>query len=195
MNLIIVTPDNAVGIDGKFVNIQGLSEKLPNIHAFVWNGSKGEIEFSNGTSNEKIESLGEYKAAIDSIVAEWNLLNPPAPVLTVEQVLSQLKKDQLNSLKAGYSTEVITPVDYMDTTFQPNDIAINNITNSFVELPKGFYWVDANNNKVSMSIEQLKGLSTAIATRNWELFQKLQNKKALVNDAKTAISAQKITWS
>ena len=60
MRLIIIPSDKAIGIDGEFFSKIGedLSWIPSNIHAIQWYDTWGEVEYNDGSPNEKIE---EYK--------------------------------------------------------------------------------------------------------------------------------------
>tara|TARA_R110000822_G_scaffold2851_1_gene13215 strand:- start:2578 stop:3000 length:423 start_codon:yes stop_codon:yes gene_type:complete len=57
--------DNAVSIDGngQEVDLSGLAS---NIWAIQWNGSSGEIEYTDGTANETISDMSPYSAYTDA---------------------------------------------------------------------------------------------------------------------------------
>ena len=65
MRLTIITADKGIGIDGEF--ILGIQEELSwipsNVRAVQWYGTWGEIEYGDGSPNEKIEELGIYEQA------------------------------------------------------------------------------------------------------------------------------------
>ena len=67
MKLTIILSDKLIGIDGQFVSItqQDLSWVPSNIHAVQWYNTWGEVEYTDGTFNEKIEELGIFEQAID----------------------------------------------------------------------------------------------------------------------------------
>jgi Phage tail assembly chaperone protein len=68
MRLTIITADKGIGIDGQF--ILGIQEELSwipsNIRAVQWYETWGEIEYGDGSPNEKIEELGIYEQAVDT---------------------------------------------------------------------------------------------------------------------------------
>jgi hypothetical protein len=65
MRLTIITANKGIGIDGEF--ILGIQEELSwipsNVRAVQWYDTWGEIEYSDGSPNEKIEELGIYEQA------------------------------------------------------------------------------------------------------------------------------------
>ena len=66
MKLTIVPGDKAIGIDGEFLlKIQEDLSWIPtNIHALQWYDTYGEVEYNDGSPNEKIEELGIYQQAV-----------------------------------------------------------------------------------------------------------------------------------
>ena len=66
MRLTIVPSDKTICIDGQ--GILGIQQDLSwiptNIHALQWYDTYGEIEYNNGSPNEKIEELGIYQQAV-----------------------------------------------------------------------------------------------------------------------------------
>jgi hypothetical protein len=65
MRLTIITANKGIGIDGEF--ILGIQEELSwipsNVRAVQWYDTWGEIEYDDGSPNEKIEELGIYEQA------------------------------------------------------------------------------------------------------------------------------------
>jgi len=68
MQISIVKEDKVVMIDGEGINFDFT---LPaNVWAIQWNGSKGEIEFNDGTPNEVITDFIAYQGLIDGHATE-----------------------------------------------------------------------------------------------------------------------------
>lgn len=67
MRITIIPGDKAIGIDGLFfLNIEEDLSWIPaNIHAVQWYNTWGEIEYNDGSPNEKIEELGIFEQAIE----------------------------------------------------------------------------------------------------------------------------------
>ena len=72
MRLTIIPSDKAIGIDGEFfLNIgEDLSWIPSNVHALQWYDTWGELEFNDGSPNEKIEELGIYEQAVQTVENE-----------------------------------------------------------------------------------------------------------------------------
>jgi len=68
MKITIIPIDKMIGIDGEFLsNIQQDFSWIPqNVHAVQWCETWGEIEYTDGSLNERIEELGIYEQAIDT---------------------------------------------------------------------------------------------------------------------------------
>jgi hypothetical protein len=66
MKITIVPIDKIIGIDGEFLlNIQQDFSWIPqNVHAVQWYETWGEIEYTDGSPNERIEELGIYEQAV-----------------------------------------------------------------------------------------------------------------------------------
>ena len=72
MRLTIIPSDKAIVIDGEFfLNIgEDLSWIPSNVHALQWYDTWGELEFNDGSPNEKIEDLGIYEQAVQTVENE-----------------------------------------------------------------------------------------------------------------------------
>ena len=66
MKITIIPSDNTIGIDGDFLlSIQQDISWIPeNIHAVQWYNTWGEVEYTDGSPNERIEELGIYQQAV-----------------------------------------------------------------------------------------------------------------------------------
>jgi len=65
MSLTIIVADKTIIKDGEAVLDcqQDLSWIPSNVHAVHWDGSSGEVEYTDGTPNETISSIGIYSQA------------------------------------------------------------------------------------------------------------------------------------
>ena len=72
MRLIIIPSDKAIGIDGEFFSKIGedLSWIPSNIHTIQWYDTWGEVEYNDGSPNEKIEELGIFSQASETFENE-----------------------------------------------------------------------------------------------------------------------------
>ena len=66
MRITIIPSDKTIGIDGDFLlSIQQDISWIPeNIHAVQWYNTWGEVEYTDGSPNERIEELGIYQQAV-----------------------------------------------------------------------------------------------------------------------------------
>jgi hypothetical protein len=66
MKLTIIPSDKIICIDGQCISEiqQDLSWIPTNIHALQWYDTYGEVEYNDGSPNEKIEELGIYQQAV-----------------------------------------------------------------------------------------------------------------------------------
>lgn len=112
-----------------------------------------------------------------------------AAVISNARQLQQAKAAKLSEITADYAAATTADIAYMSTSFQTAPASIDTmaqvLSGSALGLPPDFYWVDAGNVKVSMTLTQLQGLGTAVIERNWEAFKVLQDKKTLLAAAVT----------
>lgn len=66
----IIMPDTMVVQDGLGYADLDLSSVAANIHAIQWDGSKGHIEYNDGTANADIDSFADYQAISDEHAAQ-----------------------------------------------------------------------------------------------------------------------------
>jgi len=114
--------------------------------------------------------------------------------------LAQAQTTQIAALYSAYLTACSANVPYMSTTFQADDRSrslLNGAVTSYTltgSVPASFYWRDANNVNVSMTLAQLQGLGQAVTTQVWNAFQHFQTLKAQVTAATTVAAVQAVTW-
>jgi hypothetical protein len=72
MRLIIIPSDKFISIDGQgLLDIeQDLSWIPSDVHAVQWYDTWGEIEYNDGSPNERIEELGIFEQAIQNYFAD-----------------------------------------------------------------------------------------------------------------------------
>lgn len=119
-----------------------------------------------------------------------------APSISLAKALDA----KIAELNAAYQLAVAQPVSYLGTTFDADEWSQTTLTKVLTSLvsagatPVGFYWVDASNNKVSMTLLQLQGLAGVMLTQGWTVFQTLQDRKTQARAAVTVAAVQAITW-
>lgn len=69
MKLTIVVQDKTIIVDGNgLVGINTDMSWIPeNVHAVQWYDTWGEVEYNDGTNNERIEELGIYSQAVTDL--------------------------------------------------------------------------------------------------------------------------------
>lgn len=72
MRLVIVPSDKYISVDNEgFLNIQQDLSWIPeNVHAVQWYDTWGEVEYNDGSPNERIEELGIFVQAIQNHSSE-----------------------------------------------------------------------------------------------------------------------------
>ena len=70
MRITLIPSDKTIGIDNEFYHDieQDFSWIPSNIHAVQWYDTWGEVEYSDGTPNERIEELGIF----EQVVVDFN---------------------------------------------------------------------------------------------------------------------------
>jgi hypothetical protein len=114
--------------------------------------------------------------------------------------LADVKVTQIALLTAAYTMAIQQPVPYMSTSFQADMDSQTKVVQVLAAMtpvgatPAGFYWVDAANNHVSMTLAQVQGLAQVMMDQGWAAFQNLQTRKAAVAAATTIEDVQAVTW-
>jgi len=98
----------------------------------------------------------------------------------VDVPLSELQEAKIKEAYDKYLSIRYSDIAYMNTTFQAdaNSQALIVSVLSAGSVPSGFYWLDVNNNQVSMTYADLQGLSGAILARGQVAYTNYQTKKA-----------------
>jgi len=98
----------------------------------------------------------------------------------VDIPLSELQEAKIKEAYDKYLSIRYSDIDYMNTTFQADANSQSLIVSvlSAGSVPDGFYWLDVNNNQVSMTYADLQGLSGAILARGQVAYTDYQAKKA-----------------
>ena len=114
--------------------------------------------------------------------------------------LAAAQTSQIASLQAAYQSAIFQPVSYMGTTFQADANSQSLVQSTIIGLlaagatPTGFYWLDATNKQVPMTLAQLQGLAQAMLNQGWGAFARLQTLKASVNAATTGTAVLSVNW-
>ena len=114
--------------------------------------------------------------------------------------LERVRSTKLAALDAAYAGAIQQPVTYMNTSFDADSASQDTVNKVLAALapsgavPVGFYWVDANNAQIPMTLSDLQGLANAMFTQGWAAFQHLQDLKAQVRDATTVAQVEAVVW-
>ena len=114
--------------------------------------------------------------------------------------LTEIKNGKKAELLAAYHAAIHADVAYMSTTFQNDELSQLTLTRALLgyfiagSVPIGFYWVDANNAPLSMTLLQLRGLLNAMLSAQWAGYQRLQTLKGQVIAAATLAAVQAVIW-
>ena len=96
MNVCIVKEDKVVMIDGEAINFDF---DLPsNVWAIQWNGSTGEIEFTDGNPNESITDFSAYQSLVDGHATEKQRLADVATDAEAALTYADRRKAKYNAL-------------------------------------------------------------------------------------------------
>jgi hypothetical protein len=98
MKLTIVPSDKTICIDGQCIlEIQQDLSWIPtNIHALQWYDTYGEVEYNDGSPNEKIEELGIYQQAVIDYQNEIQRLEDEK---IAQEAASEAAKDYWSGLR------------------------------------------------------------------------------------------------
>lgn len=114
--------------------------------------------------------------------------------------LNNAKEIALTRIKTSYQNIITADIAYMGTTFQADkesQILLDGAVGKYTRqgsVPVGFWWKDASNNHISMSLAQLQGLADAIGDRIWNNFQILDARKTTIRTATTISQVEAIVW-
>jgi hypothetical protein len=167
----------------------------------------------SGFFDDSINSKEQIGDAIEITEEQWiDCINNPGKWLIVNRALElappipdsvlieQAKSAQISTLASAYNAAIQQPVSYMGTTFQADSDSQTKVIQVLAAMtpagatPAGFYWVDAANDHVAMTLAQVQGLSQAMMAQGWAAFQHLQTRKTSVNAAATIPDVQAITF-
>ena len=117
------------------------------------------------------------------------------------RTLDQIKQAKKLEIESTYVKKCYEPIDYevngVIYTFQADEKSQNAIFRTITGAPQDFTtdWLDIDNNAVSVTLDDLKGLAQVIVERNEQLFQQKVQLKKQVDSATTKEEVESITWS
>jgi hypothetical protein len=142
----------------------------------------------NGLVTNVIEADAVFMAGMVAddgaaqIGGTWDGIKFGPPVIP----LADAKSAQIAALYAAYLADCSANVPYLNTTFQADDRSVKLLQGAVTSytlvgsVPAGFYWRDANNVNIPMTLAQLQGLGAAVTSQVWAAFQRMQDRKAQV---------------
>jgi len=101
--------------------------------------------------------------------------------------LNEIRVEKNTLLQKAYEDSIFSDIEYMSSTFQADEnsqLLIGKVL-SAGSVPNGFFWLDKNNNHVSMTYTDLQSFSLAILERGLSAFTNLQSQKSQVREATT----------
>ncbi len=128
-----------------------------------------------------------------------------ASPLPVAQQLAAAQAAQISSVNAAYRAAIEQPVSFKTAAGvteefdadESSQTVLVKVTQGYVlagTVPSDFYWVAADNTKVSFALTDLQGLYQAMLAQGWGAFQKLQTLKSEIAAATTVSAVQAINW-
>jgi hypothetical protein len=145
-----------------------------------------------GDCSQEVNSTDIYIKGVLATAAQMMAINAKADA----NLVVDSKTGKIKLLTQAYNTAIQQPVAFMLTTFQADTASQQVLTKSLVagSVPTGFYWLDSDNNKVTMTYAQLQGLAGAMLLQGQLAFDKLQTKKAAVIAATTKTQVEAVVW-
>jgi len=120
MNITIIKEDNVVVVDGEALNFTLDLEEY--IWAVQWNGTTGEIEFSDGTPNQEITDFTRFQYLVDAYNAEKQRVadEEAQAAIDAEAALTyaerrKAKYDQLNQFEMQFDDQQDGTTTWVDT--------------------------------------------------------------------------------
>lgn len=133
---------------------------------------------------------------------------PPVVIdipVSAAQQLANAQAAQNAVLTAAYNAAIRANISFTTAagvaqTYQADDDSRSNLNDMLLTFqsagatPSGFYWVAADNTRVTMTYADLQAFAAALGTRGAGYFQHLQDKKATVRAATTVSAVEAVAW-
>jgi len=153
-----------------------------------------EIHETIPTPNIEVSET-DWQIAIDN---NCNYVDADTNIMSIKdfRTFEQLQAVKLRELESAYNNANQEDIEYLDTTFQADKYSQNLIVSvlSAGSVPDEFFWLDATNNQVTMTYEDLQGFSLAVLARSQINFVKYQDLKAQVNTATDIDELDSVVW-
>lgn len=135
----------------------------------------------------------------EETVPAGSFMTDPGPRLV------DVQASVLEAIKTNYQRALASPVPFTTTegvlgSYQHDTESMQTLTSAITsfsaagELPQGYYWLDANNERIGFTLPDLIDLCSTLSRRNFELFSKLQDYKDAVRSATSVAQALAILW-
>lgn len=132
-------------------------------------------------------------------------VSPPEGYLTEDPgpSLADVQEEKTYELRKAYVAAMYENIEFktaggVTAAFQadaPSRTSLDSALSGFPdEVPADYFWLDAENTRVPVTRVDLVGLRTTISTRDFALFTKYQDLKALVTLAKTKEEVAELAW-
>lgn len=99
--------------------------------------------------------------------------------------LDQAKERQWEAVKQQRDTAVKSPIDFNGNTFDADESSLASINDALLSGRESINWTTHGNSVISMSSEELKHLLIAIADRKITLYERSQELRESIINAKT----------
>ncbi|WP_186151050.1 DUF4376 domain-containing protein [Burkholderia gladioli] len=138
---------------------------------------------------------------------QWCVENGMLAAVTqsADAMLAAAQADQMLLVNAAYATAVQLPVTFKTAAGVSAEFDADAASQTMLmqatqgyqiagSVPPGFYWVAADNTRVTMALVDLQGLYQAMLAQGWAAFQKRQELKANIAAATTVEAVQAVSW-
>ena len=141
----------------------------------------------------------QWKKAINN---NYNYVDVENKILSKKdfRTLDEIKKTKKQDIENAYNKAIQEPIQYAvgsDTyTFQADEKSQDILSKVIISAPSDFTtkWLDIDNNPVSVTLDDLKGLAQIILTRGQQLFVKKVQLKNQVDASTTEDEIKGIQW-
>jgi len=160
---------------------------------YIFVHKTNEVELAGTVASQEMLDTG-WQGYVGEIPERGSKFIMVDGVITIDiSPESKIKKDKISK---DYVNANYADIAYMNTTFQADEKSQSMIIAvlSAGSVPDGFFWMDKENNQVSMTFSDLQGLSGTILTRSQQNFIKLHSLKDQINSASTLEDLDAIIW-
>lgn len=161
--ITIIVPDGMVGVDGAFHHIPGLADLVPDgLHALQWHGVEGGAEYPGAEEPyQYVTDLSPFQAAIDAWEVEEEASQPPPMTAELAREIVRGRIEAWRTREEAGSVIFEHAGRRWDASMASRDRLNEPLRLS--ALPEGFFWTDADNNDVPVSMADLQSLDAAMA--------------------------------